>query len=376
MVHNVREYGAVGDGVADDTAAIQKALDLASAGDGTGGEVLIPSGLYSISKTLTVNVTRGLIIRGEGALALSGKAKSGTRLQWKGEEGGTLFHGTGNCGMVIRDLCFRGDKTGTLIQISRPPGSGDMINRMSNISLHAADTGIQMGEKESDHNCSDYYFDFITFANVNTGFRVKNTQGVDYLFNFIFACNVKENVLEFENGGNLHVNNAQMTGCGRFLEIRGGGRNAGTFLCNGVRVESGCGGRRNRYQLLRCYSRHRLAIVQFNGFDDCQWAWHQNETEDRDKPLCEVGPGTRVVFNSSIFNSPVAHLEGTEKAPASMTLNSCSFSYVKPKDAISTNDFGYYKVSDCMQYIKPIPDIQKWPEFDQSDSSEAKPQTN
>jgi len=45
--YDVRAWGAVGDGVADDTAAIQAALD--AAGAAGGGEVHLPAGTYSVS---------------------------------------------------------------------------------------------------------------------------------------------------------------------------------------------------------------------------------------------------------------------------------------------------------------------------------------
>lgn len=48
---NVRDFGAVGDGVANDTAAIQTAMD--SFG-GTGGVVYFPKGTYRIESSLTI----------------------------------------------------------------------------------------------------------------------------------------------------------------------------------------------------------------------------------------------------------------------------------------------------------------------------------
>ena len=46
---DVKEHGAVGDGRADDTAAIQRAVNV-------GGAVTFPSGTYRITKTITVKL--------------------------------------------------------------------------------------------------------------------------------------------------------------------------------------------------------------------------------------------------------------------------------------------------------------------------------
>ena len=50
---NVRDFGAVGDGKADDTAAFQKALDAAQAG--AGGIVSVPTGKYLIAGHLDIH---------------------------------------------------------------------------------------------------------------------------------------------------------------------------------------------------------------------------------------------------------------------------------------------------------------------------------
>ena len=57
---NVRAYGAIGDGVADDTAACQACITAA----GEGGTVLFPAGTYKMSATL--NCLLGQQIYGEG----------------------------------------------------------------------------------------------------------------------------------------------------------------------------------------------------------------------------------------------------------------------------------------------------------------------
>lgn len=63
---NVADYGAVGDGVTDDTDAIQAAIDAAT----NGGSIIFPRGIFMV---------RGLRIRRHG-LMLSGSARLGTRI--------------------------------------------------------------------------------------------------------------------------------------------------------------------------------------------------------------------------------------------------------------------------------------------------------
>lgn len=65
QVVNVKQYGATGDGVADDTAEIQAAIDAADAG--AVGVVFIPAGLYKLSAT--VNIPNGVHIKGGGTYA-------------------------------------------------------------------------------------------------------------------------------------------------------------------------------------------------------------------------------------------------------------------------------------------------------------------
>lgn len=59
---NVKSYGAVGDGIADDTLAIQAAMDAAHAAG--GGVVYLPTGTYKISASITIY--NRLTIRGDG----------------------------------------------------------------------------------------------------------------------------------------------------------------------------------------------------------------------------------------------------------------------------------------------------------------------
>ena len=58
-------FGAVGDGIADDTAAIQAALDM-------GGEVYIPKGRYKITRTLFIGSNTSVFGDGDGTVIFLG----------------------------------------------------------------------------------------------------------------------------------------------------------------------------------------------------------------------------------------------------------------------------------------------------------------
>lgn len=61
VVVSVSDFGAVADGVTDDTAAIQAAIDAAA-----GGAVLLPKGRYRVDGVLVVHES-GVVLRGEGS---------------------------------------------------------------------------------------------------------------------------------------------------------------------------------------------------------------------------------------------------------------------------------------------------------------------
>ena len=66
VVVNVKDKGAVGDGRADDTAAIQAAIDTVA---GTRGTVLVPDGVYMVNA-----VEKNLNLKSDMTLKLAGGA--------------------------------------------------------------------------------------------------------------------------------------------------------------------------------------------------------------------------------------------------------------------------------------------------------------
>ena len=93
---NVKQFGAAGDGVADDTEAIQKALD----GLGEGTTVYLPPGTYRITRTLLLaGPLVGVMLIGHGR---------DTRLLWDGEAGGKLLKDGGVAYSRFVGLLFDG----------------------------------------------------------------------------------------------------------------------------------------------------------------------------------------------------------------------------------------------------------------------------
>ena len=94
-VVSVKDFGAVGDGVADDTAAINAAL----ASVNLGGAVYFPAGVYRVTALLAI--PGGVIVYGDGMTA--------TRVR---QEGAAYCFALGN-GAVMRDMRLDGSASAT-----------------------------------------------------------------------------------------------------------------------------------------------------------------------------------------------------------------------------------------------------------------------
>lgn len=100
---NAKDFGAVGDGVKDDTAALQAAMDAAdSAG---GGTVFIPRGTYKL--TNTVFIGSNTTVRGEGRATVLKATTAFSILYNKG-----WSDLVGNTNIAVMDLTVDGDGIG------------------------------------------------------------------------------------------------------------------------------------------------------------------------------------------------------------------------------------------------------------------------
>ncbi len=101
-VASVKDFGAVGDGVADDTTAIQAALD-AVAGRG-GGTVLVPAGTYAVAPSGT---TAWLKVGSDTTVQGAGESATVFRVKKDAGDYRTIF-GQAGPSAVVRNVRFAG----------------------------------------------------------------------------------------------------------------------------------------------------------------------------------------------------------------------------------------------------------------------------
>lgn len=107
--HIKHNFGAVGDGIADDTPAFQAALDLFKYSSSTkGGRVLVPAGTYNITGlTYEGNFDHGFVMQGD--TQGEGGSADGPVLKYTGSSGGTLLLLKGANWCRFEDVQFNGN---------------------------------------------------------------------------------------------------------------------------------------------------------------------------------------------------------------------------------------------------------------------------
>ncbi|MDQ6617451.1 MAG: glycoside hydrolase family 55 protein [Actinomycetota bacterium] len=141
MQLNVKTFGAVGDGVRDDTAAVQAAINAQQSM--TGGEVLLPAGTYLVSslKDGPTNPARNsstpLVVAGAGMETTTIRTSTGNI--WSVPGGGARV-----AELVISDITFDGNYLGV------PPHAGFPLGTLEASSLAAMVNLPYPGQSISD----------------------------------------------------------------------------------------------------------------------------------------------------------------------------------------------------------------------------------
>jgi hypothetical protein len=175
---SVKDFGAVGDGITDDTAAIQAAIDASK-------RVYFPAGTYLVSAGLTVGPSNAPHLYGDGVKTIIHSTVSGD-----------TFHIGATPGSTAEGLYTGGSITDMFIQLYNSTGIGIRLYQTSMTELrnlqvysYAARPNTQVGIELDGGNLSGYY-NQLTNINVqgcNVGYKHTSTQASGFLTSNTFV---------------------------------------------------------------------------------------------------------------------------------------------------------------------------------------------
>ena len=255
---SVKDFGAVGDGVADDTAAIQASIDA-----GEGRTVLIPKGTYLISSTLNISVSGVNLIGSSLAQGVFGDTtEKGATLKWTGGANPmiTILVGGGN----------QAAKSGGSIQKLKLDGAGIATNclktesamawRFEDLKLIGAVTAAwDMTGREpynagfnSNYQCCAANISIVCAGSCDGIYAgITNVQGGDSGGEHPAFCDITSVHITYENGIALNVLEADdctftnlgisrvAGGTGDAIVLESGGTHGNHFRCVNVTKTDG-----------------------------------------------------------------------------------------------------------------------------------------
>ena len=205
---NVRTAGAKGDGMTDDTDAIQHVLDRLTDkppfGVSKGHVVYFPPGRYRITRTLTITESTGAWLVGHGRA---------TTIFWDGEAGGRMYWSNG-----CRYVCYEGltwdgqGKAGVLVGHQSQSYYETWVRYLHCAFMNGRDYGVVVGLGDTKNPSAEIWFRNCLFDNCGEGTSLLAPNDYDNIFD---GC-------EFSRCGiGIHAirGNWQVRGC-RFRESR------------------------------------------------------------------------------------------------------------------------------------------------------------
>jgi hypothetical protein len=168
------DFGAVGNLIADDTAAIQNAIN--AAGPSGCGTVHLPSGFYKITSSLNVTQKMGISIVGDGP--------TNTVLVWEGGTGGVVLNvaGVSNSTFANFSINGTGDTTGILYNGLLSPATATTGNLFDRVYFNTgfsygvrAGTVAYQADQTTFRNCSFYHCN-------SAGVSIEDANAVRYDF--------------------------------------------------------------------------------------------------------------------------------------------------------------------------------------------------
>ncbi|HEY2012167.1 MAG TPA: glycosyl hydrolase family 28-related protein, partial [Bryobacteraceae bacterium] len=168
---NIKTYGAAGDGISDDSAAIQSALTRLGL-SGASPVLYFPPGTYAVSKPL--------LLAERNKVALIGYSPASVRIQWRGVTGGSVLHLNGVAFSRFSRITFDGaGKAAVLIDQSWDNHKPyfDTGNEYSDDVFTGAGIGIRGGNL--DYGFAETSVLRSKFLSLTTGILLGNFNALD-----------------------------------------------------------------------------------------------------------------------------------------------------------------------------------------------------
>jgi len=223
---NLKDFGAVGDGLTDDTSAVQAAFNSGYT------RIHAPAGNYLVSD-LTCD-TRGMILFGDGIEA--------TIFKYSGSSGDVFTLTAGQ--LRFMDFDVNGSGTSGSCFQSSESGSAKTSGVFEFTNIRTADAGYgwSLGESSADANQADTRWARCSATRMSQdAVKVIHDQGVNYVFEQFVAAEITGSAWNFDRGGRMVATQTAIREVGTILRVQGAGENSDYFDLNGVSVDGSTG---------------------------------------------------------------------------------------------------------------------------------------
>lgn len=331
-VKNIKEFGAIGNGITDDTAAFQAGIDYCTL-HASGTSLYVPHGKYKITDTLSIDTIAGFRMFGDSGgwwgidesiegIGYSDYIRSG--LFWHGAASGTMIQFHKSNRLVLQNLLFAGQASGTgnkagiLIHCTSAPGYSNGEHIFESVHVTNAYVGFQMASSISDLNCADCVFRSCRLS-CDTGLMVKNQQGVDYYFYDIDFAGNNTTVVDFQQGGEFrwYGGAGTLSGASTILKIRAADIFSSTFYVNGLHVEQN-----NNYPIwVDASGAVSTTNVVLDSISDA--AGNITNSANPYPGMLLIGPHCNFTVRGSTIHRQLARMTGNSDANANLSVESC-----------------------------------------------------